>query len=68
MKQATRRLQALERVQHRQGEIIPPEQRWWCESCETEEARRACLSEPVTWAEVAADWIAAEALGHEQNA
>ncbi len=60
MSQATQsRLKLLERVQHRHGQSIPPEQRLWCDLCATEAERQACLTEPVTWAEVAAEWDSA---------
>lgn len=59
-RQQARRLQTLERAHLRQEGCIPPEQRWWCDGCETEEARQACLSEPVTWAGMAEAWITAE--------
>ena len=59
---ATRRLRALEEVRHRrQGESIPPEQRWWCNGL-PEGERQECLSEHVTWADAEADWwLSAEA-------
>lgn len=51
------RLKALERsTLLAQARIIPVEDRWWCELCDTPAERAKCLAEPVTWADLEADW------------
>lgn len=60
MRQAARRLRTLERVATAgRYASIPPDRRWWCALCETEQERHKCLSEPVTWADMERDWLAA---------
>ncbi len=63
MSETQRRLRALERQVAQQNAGIPAEQRWWLELAETPAECEQWASEPVSWAEVEADWWAAAAHG-----
>ncbi len=59
MRATERRLSSLERARAKRHASIPTEQRWWLALAETESEREQWASEPVSWAEVEADWWAA---------
>ena len=69
MRQAARRLRALEAaVATGRRAIIPPDQRWWCALCETEAERQVCMTEPVTRADIERAWHAAlDEVTHDQG-